>query len=139
MRERFIGSWRLVASDWEDARGTVVDSPLGTDPAGLLMYDASGHVSAQLSRRDQARFRDDDFRKASAIEKVAAWSGYFGYFGRYTVDETAGTVTHHVEGASFPNLVGLEQLRHFAFAGNRLTLDAVTPWGRLSLVWERLV
>ena len=54
-------------------------------------------------RRDQPRFQDDDWRKATDEEKAAAWSGYFAYFGSFTVDEGAGIVTHHIEGSWFPN------------------------------------
>lgn len=137
IREKLLGSWRLVSPE---AGGADADasSPLGDDPIGMLTYDASGTVSAQLMRRNQPPFRNDDWRNAATEEKAAAWSGYFGYFGTFTIDESAGTVTHHVEGSWFPNLVGTEQVRYYSFAGNRLSLDAHTPWGRVSLVWEKL-
>jgi len=75
-------------------------------------------------RRHQPHFKDDDWRKATDEEKAAAWSGYFGYFGTFTVDESAKTVTHHIEGGSFPNLVGTEQVRNYCFQENRLSLGA---------------
>jgi hypothetical protein len=136
MRERLFGGWRLLSWRWCDEAGEV-DSPLGDDPVGQLMYDSSGTVSAQLARRNQLRFEDDDWRRATADEKKAAWSGYFAYFGTYTVDEDAREVIHHVEGSSFPNLVGTEQRRSCTFAENRLTLAAETPWGRVTIVWEK--
>jgi hypothetical protein len=137
VRERLLGAWRLESWDWRDEAGKV-GSPLGDDPVGQLMYDGSGSVSAQLMRRNQPRFADDDWRRADTAERAAAWLGYFCYFGTYAVDEAAGTVTHHVEGSSFPNLVGTDQLRYFALAGNRLSLTAQTPWGRVTLVWEKI-
>src|SRR5580693_4082026 len=79
MRERLFGGWRLLSWRWCDEAGEV-DSPLGDDPVGQLMYDSSGTVSAQLARRNQLRFEDDDWRRATADEKKAAWSGYFAYF-----------------------------------------------------------
>ena len=124
--------------DWHDANGAV-SSPLGDDPAGLLMYDAAGSVSAQLMRRNQPRFDDDDWRSATNVEKAAAWSGYFGYFGTYTVDEAAGTITHHIAGSWFPNLVGSEQVRRYSFDGDTLSLYAETPWGHVTIVWEKAV
>ena len=137
LRARLIGSWRLVSWDWHDASGAV-SSPLGDDPAGLLMYDAAGTVSAQLMRRNQPRFQDDDWRSATAEEKAAAWSAYFGYFGTYTIDEAAGTITHHIDGSWFPNLVGTEQVRRYSLDGNRLSLHAETPWGHVGIVWEKV-
>lgn len=136
-RERLLGSWRLVSWTWEDANGAV-RSPLGPNPVGLITYDSSGVMSAQLMRRAQTHFRNDDWRSASAQEKAAAWSGYFGYFGTYTVDENAGTVTHHIEGSWFPNLVGTDQVRRCYLEGDRLTLEADALWGRVSLVWQKV-
>ena len=48
--------------------------------------------------------------------------GFLAYFGTYTVDEKAGVVVHHVEGASFPNWIGTDQRREFTLSGRRLTL-----------------
>ena len=115
-----------------------MDSPLGEDAIGQLIYDRSGAVSAQLMRRHQAPFVDDDWRRARPEERAAAWLGYFCYFGTFDVDEGASTVTHHVEGSWFPNLVGTDQLREFTLAENRLWLTAQTPWGRVTLVWEKI-
>lgn len=138
LRAKILGSWRLVSWSWHDASG-VVNSPLGDDPAGLLMYDAAGTVSAQLMRRNQPRFHDDDWLHATDEEKAAAWSGQFGYFGTYTIDETAGTITHHIEGSWFPNLVGTAQVRRYSLEGTRLTLTADTPWGHVSIIWEKMI
>lgn len=64
------------------------------------------------------------------------------YFGRYEVNEAAETVTHHVTGCTFPNWIGSEQTRHFAFTDQRLTLSTppILAGGatlRGILVWER--
>lgn len=137
LRARLLGSWRPVSWNWRDEHGDV-DSPLGENPIGLLMYDGAGTVSAQLMRANRPRFADDDWRRATAEERAAAWSTYFCYFGTYTIDEEAGTVTHHVEGSWFPNLVGTDQVRYCTFSENRLSLAAETPWGRVILVWRKL-
>lgn len=137
LRAKLIGTWSLKASQWRDANGRV-ESPLGSEPVGLLMYAESGAASVQLMRPNQPNFADDDWRRASEEEKASAWLGYFCYFGTFTVDEAAGTVTHYVKGSWFPNLVGTEQLRAFAFEGNALALTAESSLGRITLVWERV-
>ena len=58
------------------------------------------------------------------------------------MDEKDGTIVHHVEGASFPNLMGSDQRRTFVLEGNRLTLSTppILANRRTStyvLVWER--
>lgn len=90
-----------------------------------------------MTRRHQPHFANDDFRLATNEERAAAWSEYFAYFGTFTVDEEASTIRHHVEGSSFPNFVGTNQVRHCALGGDRLTLSAEMPWGAVTIVWER--
>ncbi len=48
--------------------------------------------------------------------------GYDAYFGRYTVDDRAGTITHHVEGSLFPEDLGDDFVRPFTLEGDTLTL-----------------
>jgi hypothetical protein len=89
-------------------------------------------------RPNQPSFASEDWREATAGEKAAAWSNYFGYFGTYTIDEQAGTVVHHIEGSWFPNLMGTDQIRHFRFEGERIVLAADTEWGQVRIVWEKI-
>jgi len=131
------GTWSLVS--WETiGPGGEVTYPLGKDPLGQLMYDdETGAVSAHLVESGQHRFASDDWQQASAGEMVAAWPRYFGYFGTFTVDEAAETVTHHIRAGWFPNLADTEQVRHYALQGDRLTLDAETAWGAVRITWRR--
>jgi hypothetical protein len=137
-----IGTWRLVS--WESRAGTaVISRPFGEKPVGVLTYDAKGRMSAQLMRRDRPAFKSGDWFRGSPDEIKAAFEGFLAYFGTYTVDERARTVTHHVEASSFPNFVRADLKRTFSFSGNRLTLRT-EPWalgGQMEtgvLVWERM-
>lgn len=137
VRGAFDGTWDLV--NWETMGSTgEVTYPLGQEPVGQLMYDnKAGTVSAQLVESGQHRFASDDWQEASAEEMVAAWPRYFGYFGTFTVDESAETVTHHIRSGWFPNLAGTEQVRHYELQGDRLTLEAETAWGTVRIMWRR--
>ena len=137
VRDRLLGAWRLVAWQEIGADGTVT-YPMGSNVTGQLMYDRSGRVAAQLAATGQPRFASEDWRAATPEEMARAWPAYFGYFGTFTVDTAAGTVTHHVESGWFPNLAGTAQVRHYRFADGRLVLDADTAWGRVRIVWERV-
>ena len=66
--------------------------------------------------------------------------GYDSYFGRYTVDEKAGTVTHHVEGSLFPEDLGQDWVRPFTLEGDRLTLRLTSATDGLTrtLVFQRM-
>jgi hypothetical protein len=49
---------------------------------------------------------------------VAAFDNYIAYYGTYTLDLKAQTVTHHLEDASPPNWRGVNNVRWFEFQGD---------------------
>jgi hypothetical protein len=51
-------------------------------------------------------------------EKVAAFDNYIAYYGTYTLDLKAQTITHHLEDASQPNWRGVDNVRGFEFPAN---------------------
>ncbi|HZF15024.1 MAG TPA: lipocalin-like domain-containing protein [Steroidobacteraceae bacterium] len=138
---RLVGCWRLVSYEGKSADGRIT-LDYGPTPHGRLMYDASGHMSVHLLTPDRKKFASGDFLRPTPEELREAFDGYFGYYGRYTVDEKAGIVTHHVEGAAYPNYIGTGQRRLFKLEGDRLILK--TPPERAagndviySIVWQR--
>ena len=136
VQQRLLGAWDLVSYELRTPEGQV-KHPLGADPVGQISYDAAGHMSAHLMRRGVPKFAAARREDSTVDEIVAAWRGYIGYFGSYTVDEKAGAVTHHVEAAWYPNFVGTKQVRVYEFDGDRLTLHAESASGRTTIVWKR--
>ena len=139
---RFIGTWRLVSSEFRRSDDTIV-YPYGDDAIGLLIYAATGHMAVQLLRAHRPLFAAGDPYRGTPEEIKAAFEGYIAYFGSYEVNEAEGVVTHHVDGASFPNWMGGEQQRFFAFAGNQLILSSPPILAGTStmtgvLIWERV-
>lgn len=141
--DKFVGAWRLVSAEFRAEDGTIAESPYGSEPQGLLMYDAQGSMSAQLARDGRGSFAIAD-RKAGTSEEVrAAFESYQAYYGRYKVDEREHVVTHSVIQSLLPNLVGTAQRRYYKFKDGRLILR--TPpiqigGQRLTgeLVWEKI-
>ena len=131
-----VGAWSLVECA-EILQGGSRRLPLGEGARGQVVYTADGRMSAQLVRADRAPFASDDFRGAPVDVAAEAFQQYFGYFGSYTVDAGAATVTHFIEGAWFPNLENKAQVRAFRFEQNRLILEAATPWGVIRNTWIR--
>jgi hypothetical protein len=131
-----VGAWSLVecAEVLQDGSKRL---PFGEGALGQVVYTADGRMSAQLVRADRARFASDDYRGAPADVAAEAFQQYFGYFGSYQVDASAGTVTHYIEGAWFPNLENTAQVRTFRFEEGRLVLEAATPWGVIRNTWRR--
>ena len=118
--DRFIGAWELV--DWRtvDDAG-VVRFPYGEEAQGQISYALNGRMSAHLMRPPE--------------DPSDAPPQHLAYWGRFSVDESAGTVTHHVIGADRPNWIGSDQVRGYEFLGNGLM---VLSLGSNRLTWERV-
>jgi len=149
VREQLVGSWSPASRVSTLANGEVLpDRGLAATPKGLLIYDRSGHVAAQLSR--QGRTVEMIAEECGEAAKVRGTNdtaqtvlGYDAYFGTFTVNEREGFVIHHLESALFPGDVGKDIKRNFTISGDKLTIKFNTttadgtPVTR-TLVWERL-
>jgi Lipocalin-like domain len=125
--ERIAGAWQLVTRTVQGADGTTIADPvLGERPPGRLFYEASGVMALQMMRlgRSAAIGKPSDPKDASNARVIL---GYDAYFGRYTVDERAGTITHRVEGSLFPEDLGKEFVRGFTLDNDTLTLRFTSP------------
>jgi hypothetical protein len=149
VRAQLIGSWRLVSRQSRRANGEIEpDSGLHVTPVGILIYDQSGHVAAQLSRPDRTvAILPEECQAAIATKGTPDTAqtilGYDAYFGTYTVDERDGIVTHHLQAALFPGDIGKDIQRHFTISGDQLTItfDTTTREGvkvTRTLIWERM-
>jgi hypothetical protein len=149
VREQLVGSWSLASRVSTLANGEVLpDRGLATTPKGLLIYDRTGHVAAQLSRQGRTvEMIGEECNEAAKIrgtnDTVQTVLGYDAYFGTFTVNEKEGFVVHHLESALFPGDVGKDIKRNFTISGDKLTIkfNTTTADGKLvtrTLVWERL-
>jgi hypothetical protein len=129
--ERFIGSWRLVRTTNDGA----VIPERGASPTGIITYDASGWMTAQIQPdRPPVPMAGD---KPTGEEALQALNGYTAYFGPFSVDDVKKIVTHHREASVQP---GWEHARDFVrayeFSGKLLILRPVGT--RNEVVWERM-
>ena len=120
--QRLVGAWQLVSRTVTRADGTSLADPvLGAQPLGRLVYDASGGVMLQMMRAGRTAAIGAPASAGDAANPRVVL-GYDAYFGRYTVDERAGTITHRVEGSLFPEDLGKDFVRPFTLDGDVLTL-----------------
>jgi hypothetical protein len=74
LRERLIGTWRLL-SCIELTEDTFEERhPTGTDPIGYIMYAPEGYMSVQLARAGRSSFAGGDMLRGTPQEYVAAAS-----------------------------------------------------------------
>ncbi len=75
---------------------------LGDERRGYLAYDPAGYMS---------------------LTTQAATGEYTAYFGTFTVNDAAATITHQFFGALEPRITAADLERRFTIGGNRLTLQ----------------
>ncbi len=68
-------------------------------------------------------------------EAKAALADHIAYFGTYSIDERACTVTHHRAGSVQPGDKG-DVVRGYEFAGDRLILRPVGT--TREVIWQRI-
>ena len=113
----FHGAWRLV-------------SPTSD---GILVYHPGGEMTVQTAPR---RPRPRAGATPTPEEALAAIDGWVGYFGRYTIDEAARTVTHHQRATVQPGAPA-DLVRAYEFVSDDCLV--LRPVGRAGeIVWERI-
>ena len=132
-RPSIVGTWELLTFESRDSAGTITH-PLGRQPKGILIYDRAHRVIAQLFNPDRPRFASGDRATGTDAEVRAAFNGAFAYYGRYVLDTARGIVTHHVEGASFPNWIGTDLVREYRLDRDLARRDRLTITTRPQLV-----
>lgn len=150
-REDFYGVWRLLS--FRDMKSSADRHPFGPSPSGIIVYDRSGLmtvtiVTTALTQHAVNRAEDDankepafpgEFQCLGTDEWSKLFDGCLSYFGKFTVDDDAKLVIHHVEGSNRPSFVGKNLARAFRFDGDTLELRPVAPpsGAELALVWNR--
>lgn len=123
-----LGLWRLVSREDHDAAGKRhIDPILGADPLGMLSF-SRGRFAAQFSRRDR---NAPGAGAGSGANNSAAVDGYDAYFGRYTLDAAAGTISLTIDGSVASANVGKSFGRDVRVLDGRLViqLGTTTPTG----------
>jgi hypothetical protein len=124
---KLLGAWRYIGTR---INGSSWDR--GANPKGMIYYGPHGEMAVQIAP-------DVKRRRAGAVmtpqEAFTAVKDYIAYFGTYTVDEQAGTVTHHRQDSLQPGDTG-DLVRRYELIDDRLVLRA--PNSTLEVTWERI-
>ncbi|MFL9950349.1 lipocalin-like domain-containing protein [Paraburkholderia agricolaris] len=133
------GTWTLVAADVQHPDGTRAHD-FGSAPKGLLLIDAQGRYSLQIFKAERPPFASGDKAAGTPDDYKEAVMGSSTHFGTVSVDQDNGTLTFHIQNASFPNWEGQQQIRSYELKGDQLTYRVVPrPNGDVPIsVWRRL-
>jgi hypothetical protein len=140
LRDKLVGTWRLVAARQRLADGSVrADPQPGPRGVGYIMYDATGHVCVVLANPDRPAWRAPT--TPTDAEVRSAFDGLVAYCGTYETDERRENVIHHVEADREPHMMGADRTRLAKVTGDRLVLrptslpPGVAEW---TVEWERV-
>ena len=121
LSKTLIGTWELLSREDVTASGeSRIESSLGADPFGLLIYDSGGNFAAQFMKRVRVDLQVDNL--PASVNNSRAQGGYDAYFGTYTVDDQKGTVTQKLVAALSPENVGQVLTRSMTVTGDRLEI-----------------
>jgi hypothetical protein len=137
----FVGTWRLVSSTEVLPDGSSRPYGFGPHAVGYLMYDATGHVCAQVTDPDRPKWNDPEH--PTAAELKSAYDGFGGYCGTFTVDAATHTAAHIPEVSFDPGLVAQPKPRTYRFEGGKLIYsgtEKLEPSGEShwTMIWERV-
>lgn len=141
LRERLLGSWKLlepITIDKATGARSVWDNRPGPY-SGMIAYIPNGTMCVHIGSARAASTKDWD--EMSAAERVAAADTWYGYFGRFEVDEAKQQVRHTVTGSLQPDEIGRILVRNVKLSGNIVTLTTETAPDAKSynhLTWERI-
>jgi len=135
-KNKFAGAWSLTKIERRDATGKLLAPPV-EDRLGYIIYHPSGYMGVTIMQPGRTPYSEGS---PTTEEALAQLGSYTSYFGRYTVNEAEGFLTHHLEGSLNPRGAGSDYKRFYTFEGNRLTLQPpVSENGARSyLTWEKL-
>jgi hypothetical protein len=133
-KKQLIGNWILVSNTAANGR------PFGPND-GYATFSADGRFSITLLRSDLPKFASNNRDTGSADENKAIVQGSNAYFGTYSLSEADGTLTLHIERASFPNWAGTDQQRLIVSLTTtelKYTNPAASTGGTAELGWKRV-
>ena len=131
LRDDVIGAWNL--RDWLELKdGKPTGFPFGEGAEGQATFDASGRMSGLLQKGE---WKDTDLASPEAL------ASFFAYAGKWRIED--GRLITRVLFASFPHLIGADQVRTVAFEDDALVLEVLPEFdpsglGRHQrLIWTR--
>ena len=150
--EQLVGTWRLVAMR-ANMGDDMPEEPFGPDPLGYITYTADGYMHAIVTDRHRPRVGTptEEFSRRTGLRRLAFLIRELPALARHTKATLkalayAGTweirgpeLIHRVSASVFPDWIGTEQRRVYAFDADQLVLTSHYPGDRyVEITWQRV-
>jgi lipocalin-like protein len=122
LKQQLIGTWTVVSVADVYENGKKVDD-WGSEVGGAASFDASGRFTWMIIGRD--------LENASGSPRVSSRM-VIAYYGKYSVDEAAKTITLKAERSTYPNFDGSTRRASLTIKGDTMTQSSTpisTPRG----------
>ncbi len=150
LRDRLVGSWKLLSWKETDPKTGAVSYPCGKKVSGRIIYTPGGQMSAQILNQDRPKTGPPPATRTSS-QYTTGWADslsladahqllgcYVAYNGDYTINETKSTVTHTVLGELRPFSMTIPRTRTVVFlTTDNIILSYQAEGGKNQLTWER--
>ena len=105
LKELIVGTW-LLDSIYDQTEDGIKHDTWGPNVKGIVMFDGNGRFSFQIISADRP--------KSESTSPRTPVGPASSYFGTYTVDETAKTLTYQIERATYPQWDGVNRTANIA-------------------------
>jgi hypothetical protein len=100
LKDLIVGTW-LLDSIYDQTEDRIKHDTWGPNVKGIVMFDGNGRFSFQMISADRP--------KSESTSPRTPVGPASSYFGTYTVDETAKTLTYQIERATYPQWDGVNR------------------------------
>jgi hypothetical protein len=134
LKDQLVGTWALVSC--ERVNGAVPSYCAGAN--GIAIRDANGHYALIIAALNRPKYDGKEpYRDTLSAEQIkSVTAGFVSNFGTWSVDEATKKITHHVDGALFPNVAGTSyDVTVRGISGDELKLGGplgAETWRRIS-------
>jgi len=139
-KQQIVGTWMYASVEITKSDGSRVQ-PFGAAPNGIAVFERNGHFAFIVTKADVPKYASNNRLSGTADEYQATVRGTLAQFGTYTVNPADHSLTLHIVGSSYPNIVGVD--RKFIITAVtktelKWTVPAVTSGGSASTVLKRV-
>ena len=108
LKQQIVGTWAYVSVEITKSDGSHFQ-PFGDKPNGIAVFERNGHFVFALTRSGLPKYASNNRLTGMAEENQATVRGMLTQFGTYTINDADHSLTLHVTGSSYPNIVGADR------------------------------
>jgi hypothetical protein len=139
LKQQIVGTWTYVSVEITKSDGSHIQT-FGDKPNGVAVFDRNGHFVVVLTRPDLPKYASNSRLTGTAEENQATVQGSFAQFGTYKVNDADHSLTLHIVGSSYPNIVGADRkfiITAITKTEMKWTIPAATSGGAAATVLKR--